>query len=71
MSKKSRRNWSGKEKLRIVLAGLDGGIEVSELCRREVISPTQYYNWKSQLLQSADQVYGGAKEKPSRKQVRL
>lgn len=70
MGIKSRRKWSGKEKLRIVLAGLEGGVEVSELCRREGISPTQYYNWKSQLLQSADQVYGG-KEKPNRQQERL
>ena len=71
MSKKSRRKWSSKEKLRIVLAGLDGGVEISELCRREGISPTQYYNWKSQLLASADQVYGGSQLKPNRKQERL
>ncbi len=71
MGKKSRRKWSSKEKLRIVLAGLEGGVEVSELCRREGISPTQYYNWKSQLLQSAEQVYGQSKEKPNRQQERL
>lgn len=58
MGSKSRRKWSSKEKLRIVMAGLDGGTEISELCRREGISATQYYNWKNQLVQSAEQVFG-------------
>lgn len=71
MGKKSRRTWSSKETLRIVLAGFEGGVEVSELYRREGISPTRYSNWMSQLLRSADQVYGQTKEKPNRKQVRL
>ncbi len=44
--KSKRRKWSAEEKLRIVLAGLDGTIEISELCRREGINPTQYYGWK-------------------------
>ena len=37
--KSKRRTWKAKEKMRIVLAGLDGTIEVSELCRREGVSP--------------------------------
>lgn len=56
--KKKRRSWSAKEKLRIVLAGMEPGVEVSEVCRREGLGPTQYYNWKSQLLGSADAVFG-------------
>ncbi len=62
-SKRKRRSWSSKEKLRIVLAGMESGVEVSELCRRECISPTQYYNWKSQLLSSADAVFGDRRTK--------
>ncbi len=38
-----RRKWTAAEKLRIVLAGMQEGVEVSELCRREGINPTQYY----------------------------
>ncbi len=41
-----RRKWSEADKLRIVLAGMQPGVEVSELCRREGINPTQYYGWK-------------------------
>jgi transposase-like protein len=41
MGAKKRRKWSSKEKLRIVLAGLEGGVAISELCRGGGISPTQ------------------------------
>ena len=71
MGSQSRRKWSSQEKMRIVLAGLEGGTEVSELCRREGISPTQFYNWKNQLVQSSDQVFGRKTGKPDRKQERL
>lgn len=56
--KSKRRSWPASEKLRIVLAGMEPGVEVSEMCRREGIGPTQYYNWKSQLVKSADAVFG-------------
>ena len=64
-SKRKRRSWSAKEKLRIVLTGLESGVEVSELCRREGIGPTQFYNWKSQLLGSAESVFGDRRSKRS------
>ena len=56
--KRKRKSWTASEKMRIVLAGLEPGVEVSELCRREGIQPTQYYNWKSQLVSSAESVFG-------------
>src|SRR6516162_4117417 len=43
-----RRKWSAADKLRIVLAGMQPNVEVSELGRREGINPTQYYGWKKQ-----------------------
>lgn len=52
-----RRKWSAADKLRIVLAGMQPNVEVSELCRREGINPTQYYGWKKQLLSSATKVF--------------
>ncbi len=66
-----RRRWSAEDKLRIVLAGMSGDIEVSELCRREGINPTQYYGWKKQLLGSAGRVFTHASEKPTAKQRRM
>lgn len=70
--RKKRRQWTSAEKLRIVLAGLDGSIEISELCRREGINPTQYYGWKKQLLGSASKVFeNGTSGKPSAREQRL
>ena len=71
MSTKKRKTWSVQEKLRIVLAGLDGAIEISELCRREGINPTQYYGWKKQLMNSASQVFAGDRKKKSAQDERL
>ena len=62
--KKERKIWSVQEKLRIVLAGVQGDIEISELCRREGLSPTQYYGWKKHLAASAGKIFG--KEEPCR-----
>ena len=70
--KKMRRTWTASEKLRIVLSGLDGSVEVSEICRREGINPTQYYGWKKQLMSSAAKVFADAREsKPSAQQQRM
>jgi transposase len=60
-----RRKWSAADKLRIVLAGMQPGVEVSELCRREGIHPTQYYGWKKQLLSSATKVFDANEGKRS------
>jgi len=51
--KRKRRKWTASEKLRIVLAGMESGVEVSELCRREGVNPTMYYGWKKKLLLSS------------------
>lgn len=56
---KKRRQWSASEKMRIVLAGMEAGTEISELCRVEGINPTQYYSWKKQLIGGAESVFGG------------
>ncbi|MEX2287870.1 MAG: transposase [Planctomycetaceae bacterium] len=70
--RKKRRAWTSSEKLRIVLLGLDGSVEISELCRREGINPTQYYGWKKLLLGSAAKVFAdGRKSKPSVREQRL
>ncbi len=60
-----RRKWSAADKLRIVLAGMQANVEVSDLCRREGINPTQYYGWKKQLQGSAGKIFEEASSKPS------
>jgi transposase len=71
MGAKKRRRRTSQEKLRIVLAGLDGTVEISELCRREGINPTQYYGWKKQLLGAAGKIFDNGQTKPSTREERL
>ncbi len=71
MSKKGkRRRWTASEKMRIVLAGMEAGVEVSELCRREGVSPTMYYGWKKKLLSSATKVFEEKSKKGKAQQER-
>lgn len=70
--KRSRRRRTSSEKLRIVLLGLDGSVDISELCRREGVSPTQFYGWKKQLMGSAGKVFAdGRGAKGSSREQRL
>jgi transposase len=60
--KKNRRKWTPKEKLRIVLETLQSEGKLSEICRREGLSPTLVYQWRKQLLASAEAVYTPKRE---------
>ena len=50
--KNTRRNFSAEEKIRVVLEGLRGNVSLSELCRREAISPTVFYRWSKDFLEA-------------------
>lgn len=50
-----RRKFSAEEKIRIVMEGLRGEETISELCRREGISPTVYYKWSKSFLEAGKQ----------------
>ena len=52
-----RRQWSSNEKLKIVLEGLSGQIEISKLCAKYQIAQTQYYQWRDQLLKFGNQAF--------------
>src|SRR5436305_10261810 len=64
MSGNGKRKWSAEEKLRIVLAGMQPGVEVSDLCRREGLNPNLYYLWKKQLLSSAGKIFEAKAGRP-------
>jgi len=52
-----KRKWNSQEKLRIVLEGLSGQIEVTKLCAKYQIASTQYYQWRDQLLKYGAQAF--------------
>src|SRR5438093_5898197 len=66
-----RKRWSAAEKLRIGLGGIEPGAEISDLCRREGVNPTMYYQWKRQLLGAAEGIFEKKENKPSAREQRL
>lgn len=52
-----KRKWLSKDKLKIVLEGLSGNIEISKLCSKYQIAQTQYYQWRDQLLKYGNQAF--------------
>jgi transposase-like protein len=70
MESNGRRKWTAAEKLRIVLEGMHGGMEVAELCRREGINPTQFYLWRQQLKASAAKIFDAKAGRPSARDVK-
>ena len=67
----TRRKFSAEEKIRIVLEGLRGEESISELCRREGISPAIYYKWSKTFLEAGKQrLVGDTKRNADGEEVR-
>jgi len=52
-----RKYYSPEEKVKIVLEGLSGTIQISELCRKYDIKSARFYNWKEKLLKSSPSIF--------------
>lgn len=52
-----RRYFTPEEKMKVVLEGLSGTIQISELCRKYQITATMFYNWKEKLLENSATVF--------------
>ena len=46
--RRTRKQHSAEEKIRIVLEGLRGEESMTELCRREGIATSLYYSWSKE-----------------------
>ena len=57
--RKTRKQYSAEEKIRIVLAGLRGEDSISELCRREGIAESLYYSWSKEFLEAGKKRLSG------------
>jgi transposase-like protein len=44
-----RRKWSAADKFRMVLAGMQLGVEVSDLCRREGPNPNSAHRLQNKV----------------------
>src|SRR6056297_1278387 len=59
IKRKTRKQYSAEEKIRIVLAGLRGEESIAALCRREGISESLYYTWSKEFLEAGKQRISG------------
>lgn len=59
IKRKTRRKFSAEEKIRIVLDGLRGESSISELCRREGIAESPYYNWSKEFMEAGKKRLSG------------
>lgn len=57
--RKTRRQHSAEEKIRIVLDGLRGEDSIAELCRREGIATSLYYSWSKEFLEAGKKRLAG------------
>ena len=52
IKRKTRKQYSAEEKIRIVLDGLRGEDSIAELCRREGIAQGLYYKWSKDFMEA-------------------
>ena len=65
-----RKVYRPEEKMKIVIEGLSGTIQISELCRKYGIKPARFYSWKEKLIRSSG-IFDdrGRKEIPANKRI--
>ena len=57
--RRTRKQHSAEEKIRIVLEGLRGEESIAELCRREAIATSLYYSWSKEFLEAGKKRLSG------------
>ena len=57
--RKTRRQFSAEEKIRIVLEGLRGDDSIAELCRKEGIAQSLYYTWSKEFMEAGKRRLSG------------
>ena len=60
--RKTRRQVSAEEKIRIVLEGLRGEESIATLCRKEGLVPNLYYRWSKEFLEAGQETARGQHE---------
>ena len=61
--RRTSRNYSAEEKIRIVLAGLRGEESIAALCRREGIAESLYDKWSKEFLEAGKRRLSGDTER--------
>lgn len=59
IKRKTRKQYSAEDKIRIVLDGLRGEDSIAELCRKEGISQGIYYKWSKDFMEAGKKRLAG------------
>jgi transposase-like protein len=70
MSKKRKQHSAGW-KAKVALAAMKGDRTTSELAAKFQVHPTQVSQWKRELVEGAEQVFGRDRDRESREQEAL
>jgi transposase len=59
LKRKTRRNYSSEEKIRIIIEGIRGEMTIAELCRKEGLSQGLYYKWSKDFMEAGKKRLSG------------
>jgi len=59
LKRKTRRNYTSEEKIRIVIDGMRGETTIAELCRKEGIAQALYYKWSKDFMEAGKKRLSG------------
>lgn len=62
-SSRTNRHWSASEKAQLVRRHFRDGVSVATLAEECGAAPSQIYAWIKEVLEGADQVFSGHKER--------
>ena len=52
LKRKTRKNYSSEDKIRIIIEGIPGDVSVAELCRQEGIAQANYCKWSKEFIEA-------------------
>ena len=59
LKRKTRKNYSSEDKIRIIIEGMRGEVSVAELCRQEGIAQANYYKWSKDFMEAGKKRLAG------------
>ena len=69
--RQTKKKYSAEDKIRIVIEGLRGEMNVAELCRNEGITQSLYYKWSKEFLEAGkSRLIGDTKRKADGTEVK-
>jgi transposase len=67
--RKSRKNYTGPEKMAILRRHLVDRVAVSELCEEHQLQPSLFYHWQKKLFENGAVAFEIGRRKPAKAQA--